>query len=182
MRNKANRRGPAGRKDGSRHRPARVGWESPLGPTAPNKANSQAWFNSVQPVVTVPGWDGWYRQRVPKRGAFSGIGILPMLHGLEAHATLVRSTRSGCYLELNQAWRLALFDAPDKSRDQPNRSSIFAQQGGSESDSGTFVAGVKQSQCARPEAGARSDNGVCRPGPNGGLYCASITTAARGAA
>ena len=37
---------------------------------------------------------------------------------------------------------LTLFDAPDKSRDQPNRSLMFAQKRGSVSDSATFVAGV----------------------------------------
>jgi hypothetical protein len=38
--------------------------------------------------------------------------------------------------------KLALFDAPDKSRNQPNRSLVSAQKRRSESDSGTFVAGV----------------------------------------
>ena len=94
--------GGAPRLDSDR-RPSGYEEQPPLGFIAPNKANLSAWFNSVHPVVTVPGWDGWHRQRVPKRGVFGGVGILPMLHGLEAHATLVRSTRSGCYLELNQA-------------------------------------------------------------------------------
>ncbi len=52
--------------------------------------------------------------------------------------------------------RLYKQDAPDKSRDQPNRSSIFAQKRGSTSDSATFVVGVKQTQSwgARRELGA----------------------------
>jgi len=41
-------------------------------------------------------------------------------------------------------------DAPDKSRDQPNRSLVSTQKRRSESDSGTFVVGVKQSQFPGP--------------------------------
>jgi hypothetical protein len=40
-------------------------------------------------------------------------------------------------------------DAPDKSRDRPNQSSISAQKGGSKPEWGTFVVGVKQSQFSR---------------------------------
>ncbi len=37
---------------------------------------------------------------------------------------------------------LTFKDAPDKSRDRPNRSSISAQKRGSKAESGTFVVGV----------------------------------------
>ena len=91
----------------------------------------------------------------------AGDGLLPTpcppcLHGKDSCATkpIRRGVSSGKFEVSSQHSpeprnRCAKQDAPDKSRDQPNRSSIFAQQGGSESDSGTFVAGVKQSQFGR---------------------------------
>jgi hypothetical protein len=68
-----------------------------------NKANFRAWFDFVHPAVTVLGWGRWHRARVLQRDVSCGIGILPMIHGLEAHATLVRVTRTDCYPVLNQA-------------------------------------------------------------------------------
>jgi hypothetical protein len=49
------------------------------------------------------GRDGWHRQRVAQGGLFRGIGVPPMLHGRDAHATQARSSGSGCYPKLNQA-------------------------------------------------------------------------------
>ncbi len=54
----------------------------------------------------------------------------------------IRSPLAGSRPFLSVRGKLALFDAPDKSRGQPNRSLISAQKRGSEPDLGTFVVGV----------------------------------------
>jgi len=61
------------------------------------------WFNSVDFVATATDRMGGTHKGLPKAAYSVASARAPLLHGRDAHATWARSSRSGCYPELNQA-------------------------------------------------------------------------------
>ncbi len=118
-------------------------------PPAPGGARPQGRGTRVRLCETKPIWGG---RAGPRRGKCAKQTQFPPLpgggrgSGHEGRGAMVQNKAN--WAGQPGPWRAkcAKQDAPDKSRDQPYRSSIFAQKRGSETDSGTFVVGVKQTQ------------------------------------